>query len=145
MDKKKAIKKTISWVIYIVVLICLIYGIPKGLAYLLETEYPMASITSSSMWPALKRGDLVFIKGVDKKEEIKEGDIIVYRNSIGFTIHRVVKTNEKTVITKGDANNISDSPIRYEEIIGKTLTLNQKPVRIPLLGKVSILVNKNKI
>jgi len=145
MEKKKIIKKTIWWVVYLVVLIGLIYGIPKGLGYLLETEHPMASITSGSMWPALKRGDLVFIEGIDNKDQVKEGDIIVYRNARGFTIHRITQLNEDNLITKGDANNGPDSPINYEDIIGKTLLYNDKPLRIPLLGNVSILINKKRI
>ena len=140
MSKKRVIKKTIWWIVYIAVLGGLIYGIPKGMAYLLDTDHPMASITSSSMWPSLKKGDLILIKGISSKEEIKEGDIIVYKNPKGFTIHRVIQLNEETVITKGDANNTSDEAIRYQDIIGKTVSYNQKPLRIPLLGNVSILI-----
>jgi signal peptidase len=142
---RKIIKDIIGWVVYVAVLVGLIYGIPKGLAFALKTEYPMAAITSGSMWPTLKKGDLVLIKGVTNKEEVKIGDIIVYRNPQGFTIHRIVSTNETTIITKGDANNVSDAPVSYDEIIGKTLTFNNKPLRIPLLGNVSILINKNKM
>lgn len=140
MDKKKVLKKSIIWIIYIAILAGLIYGIPKGLAYVLDTEHPMASITSSSMWPSLKKGDLILIKGISSKEEVKQGDIIVYKNPKGFTIHRIIQLNEETVITKGDANNTSDEPIRYQDIIGKTITYNEKPLRIPLLGNVSILI-----
>jgi len=140
---KKTLKNIVGWILYIAILVALIWGVPKGLAYVLDTEYPMASITSGSMWPALKKGDLILIKGIDGREDIKEGDIIVYKNPKGFTIHRVIKTNENTVVTKGDANNVSDAPIKYEEIIGKTLTFNQKPVRIPLLGNINTLLNKN--
>jgi signal peptidase len=142
---RKIFKDILGWIVYIAILAGLIYGIPKGLTYLLKTDYPMAAITSGSMWPTLKKGDMVLIKGINGKEEVKEGDIIVYRNPKGFTIHRVIKINENTIVTKGDANNVSDFPIKYEEIIGKTLILNQKPVRIPLLGNVSILINKSKI
>lgn len=141
----KALKTTIGWIVYLAVLFGLVFGIPKGLAFALKTPYPMASITSGSMWPVLKKGDMVFIKGTENKEEINIGDIIVYRNERGFTIHRVIKINDSTVITKGDANNVFDKPIKYEEIIGKTLTVKEKPVRIPLLGNVSILINKNEI
>lgn len=140
----KTLKNIIGWVVYIVVLVGLIYGIPKALAYALKTPYPMAAITSGSMWPALKKGDMVFIKGVSSKNDIQVGDIIVYKNPVGFTIHRVVTINENTVITKGDANNVSDTPVTYDEIIGKTVNFKQKPFRIPLLGDVSILINKNK-
>ena len=142
---KKFLKSLIGWVLYIVILIGLIYGIPKGLSYFLKTEYPMASITSGSMWPSLKRGDLILIKGVDGKEEIQVGDIVVYKNPKGFTIHRVIEMNENTFVTKGDANNAQDPPVEYGEIIGKPLTIKNKPLRVPLLGMVGVLINKNKI
>ena len=67
---KKVLKSILGWIIYIVILAGLIYGIPKGLAYVLKTDYPMAAITSGSMWPALKRGDMVLVKGVHEKEEV---------------------------------------------------------------------------
>lgn len=140
----KILKNIIGWIVYFAVLLALIWGIPRVLVLILKTPYPMASITSGSMWPALKRGDLVLIKGVNNKEGIEVGDIIVYKNPLGFTIHRVIEINDQTIITKGDANNITDPPIRREDIIGKTLTFNNKPIRIPLLGNVSILVNKTK-
>jgi len=150
---KKLIKSLIGWVLYLGFLVGLIYGVPRGLAYVLKTDYPMASITSGSMWPALKKGDLILIKGVaDAKEEVELNDIIVYKNpstSSGqgpsFTIHRVIKLNEETLVTKGDANNVADNPIKYEDVIGELLTFNERPVRIPLLGSISLLINRNKI
>lgn len=145
MKINKFLKSLLGWIIYIAVLIVLIYGIPKGLVYILDTQYPMASITSGSMWPALKKGDLIFIKGIEGKDEIKVGDIVVYKNSKGFTIHRVIEINENTILTRGDANNVNDSPVSYEEIIGKPLTIKNKPFRIPFVGLVSVLINKNKI
>ena len=142
---RKILKEIIFWIIYIAILAGLIYGIPKGLAYFLKTEYPMASITSGSMWPVLKRGDLILIKGINSKDEIKIGDIVVYKNPKGFTIHRVVKLEWNAVTTRGDANNVDDQPVSYEEIIGKPLVINNKPLRIPFLGMISVLINKNKI
>lgn len=141
----KTLKNLIGWVVYLGLLAGLIYGIPKGLAYYLKTEHPMASITSGSMWPALKKGDLILIKGIKSSDEIKIGDIIVYKNPGGFTIHRVEKMEWNGVITKGDANNVADPLVSYKEIIGKTLTFNNKPFRIPMLGNVSILINQNKM
>ncbi len=142
---KKFLKSLAGWIIYIGILIGLIYGIPKGLAYFLKTDYPLASITSASMWPALKEGDLVLIKGIEGKEEIKEGDIVVYQNPKGFTIHRVIKLSENTLITKGDANNVNDGPIEYNQIIGKIVNFRNKPLRIPLLGMVSIFMQQHRI
>ena len=144
MKINKTVKKTISWTIYIAFLVTLVFGTPKLLAYVLDTEYPMASITSGSMWPSLKKGDLVAIKGVHSKEELAIGDIVVYTNPKGFTIHRVIELKENTLITKGDANNVADSPIKYQEVIGKALVFKDKLVKIPKIGHISLLISKPK-
>jgi len=141
----KTVKSIIGWILYLALLVGLVWGVPKGLAYVLKTDYPMASITSGSMWPELKKGDLVLIKGIENKDEIKIGDIVVYQNPKGFTIHRVIKLDEDTLMTKGDANNVNDSPVRYEEVIGKTLTFGKTIVKIPMVGGIGLLINKNKI
>lgn len=141
----KVIKSIIGWILYVAVLVGLIFGIPRGLTYLLKTEHPMASITSGSMWPSLKKGDLIFIKGLAGKTELQMGDIIVFRNQKGLTVHRIVKFNEETLVTKGDANNVEDSPVEYEEIIGKVVFMGEKPLRVPLLGMISVYLNKNNL
>jgi len=141
----KIVKQIIFWIFYLAVLLGLIYGIPKGLAYVLKTDHPMASITSGSMWPSLKRGDLILIKGVEGRDEVKVGDIVVYTNPKGFTIHRIVEINGNSLVTKGDANNVKDTPITFDEIIGKPLYLGEKPLRIPLLGLASVYFNKSEI
>ncbi len=162
------LKKLLGWVLYIALLAGLVYGTPRVLTHYLKTNYPMASITSGSMWPALKTGDLVFIKGVTSKDEVQVGDIIVYTNpsassgqvpsalqsnsgqtSLGqaptFTIHRLIEKNPETVVTKGDANDVSDTPVAYSQIIGKAVTFRGQPIRIPYLGDISIWLNQKKI
>lgn len=140
--KRKIIKGIAEWLIYGAAFALIVWGAPKALAEILNTDYPIASITSSSMWPALKQGDLVFIKGVSGKEDINIGDIAVYANDKGFTIHRVVEKREDSFVAKGDANNIKDSPVEYGNLIGKTINLNGKPLRVPLLGKLSQIIKK---
>ena len=135
MNKK--IKPIIEILAYIAIMAILVIGTPKALVYALGTEYPIASITSSSMWPELKKGDLVFIEYVDKNS-LAIGDIVVYKNEKGFTIHRIVELNEDTLKTKGDANNISDVPVEYDKVVGRTVCWKENPVRIPHLGKLTI-------
>ncbi|MFH1956671.1 MAG: signal peptidase I [Patescibacteria group bacterium] len=142
MDKKKFFKKLIGWIIYIAILAGLVLGIPRALSHYLNTQYPMASITSGSMWPVLKKGDLVFIKGVNDKKDIQEEDIVIYNNREGFTIHRIVSMGATTITTKGDANKTMDSPVKYEEIVGKTVNFKGKPLRIPYLGNISMILMK---
>lgn len=138
MNVKKIIKNILEWLLYIIIFVLIVWGTPKLLVQVLNTEYPIASITSSSMWPALKQGDIVFIQGLaDSKKEIKVGDIVVYKNEKGFTIHRVIELKENTLITKGDANNIADPAIAYDQLIGKMITIKGKPLRIPYLGRLS--------
>jgi len=145
MDIKinKVIKSIIEWLIYVVIFVAIVYGTPMVLAKLLHTPYPIAAITSGSMWPALKQGDLIFIQGTSSKTDLKVGDIVVYQNEKGFTIHRIVSLNETTLITKGDANNVEDSPVDYKEIIGKTVLISGKVLRIPYLGRLSQLFKKS--
>lgn len=143
MELKKVIKTTLEWLIYAVIFIAIVIGTPKILSMWLNTDYPIASITSGSMWPELKKGDLVLIRGYSgNKEDLKIGDVIVYKNQKGFTIHRIVRLNDTTLITRGDANNVDDTPIEYSHVAGKMLTYkNNKPIRIPYLGMLSQLKN----
>jgi signal peptidase I len=136
-------KSILGWIAYFLILFGLIYAIPKVMAYVLDTPFPMAAITSGSMWPELKKGDLVFIQGAKNKESVKIGDIVVYRNQKGFTIHRVVRVGENAIITKGDANIISDAPVKYEDIIGKAVVFRDKPLRIPMAGNINIMLNSS--
>ena len=140
--KGSVLKSFIGWVVYVALLVGLVVGTPKALSYILKSEYPMAAITSGSMWPTLKTGDMVFIQGIQSRNEFEVGDIVVYRNPQGFTIHRVEEKQENAVITKGDANNTLDTPVKYEDIIGKTVEFRGKPFKIPLLGNISIILNR---
>lgn len=136
--RKSLLRKIIGWIVYLGFIGALIFGTPKLLSMWLKTETPIAAITSGSMWPALKKGDLILITTV-KKDELKTDDIVVYTNEKGFTIHRITKINNETIVTKGDANNISDTPITFDKIIGKAVEYKSgSPVRLPKLGFISI-------
>ena len=142
--KHKSAKKHIfDFAIYIVIVVGIIYGLPKFLVWSLDTEFPMAAITSGSMWPVLKEGDLVFIEGVEGGE-IEVRDIIVFQNSVNnsLTIHRVIRLREGNIITKGDANFGEDPPVNYGDVIGRTLNLGDGPLRIPYLGSITVFASK---
>ena len=141
--KKSFLRSFLNFLVYVVIIVGIVYGLPKFLVWKLKTNYPMAAITSGSMWPALKTGDLVFIKGVQSQAQIQLGDIIVFRNRINstLTIHRVVKLSETKITTKGDANFSEDTPIEFGDVIGKTLIWRGGPVHIPYLGSVTVFAN----
>jgi len=142
--KHKGLRIAFDIFIYIAIVGTITFGIPKFLSWYLETSYPMATITSGSMWPVLKTDDLVFIKGVHSSDDIKIGDIVVYSNKETgtFVIHRVVAKGEKTVTTKGDANFTQDAPVPYENVIGKTYKIFGTNARIPYLGAITIYFSK---
>ena len=141
---RRILKLVLNLVAYVAFVALLVWGLPIGLSKWLGTEYPMAAITSGSMWPELKVGDLILVQAV-KPETLQVGDIVVYTNERGFTIHRITAIDRATneVTTKGDANNVSDKPVKIDTIIGKALTWGSgKAFRIPKLGFISITVAK---
>ena len=135
---KRAARVILNAAVYILIIVSIVWGLPQFLSWKLETPYPLAAITSGSMWPALKEGHLVLIKRVGK-DEIKKSDIIVWKNERGFTIHRVVALKDKMLVTKGDANFVEDEPVRYENVVGEALTFRGKTARIPYLGFISVM------
>jgi len=143
MKKPGFLKNLRNFVFYIVILIVLIYGIPRVMTWALKTPYPMGAVSSSSMWPTLEKGDLAFIRGIEK-EEIKAGDIVVYRLGGEFIIHRVVRLRDETLVTRGDANPRSDQPIGYDKVIGRVVMIKDNPLRIPYLGKITAFVNRQE-
>jgi|SRR3989344_363582 len=140
--KKSVLRKIIGWIVYLVIVGGLMYITPKALSGYLGTDTPIAAITSGSMWPALKKGDLVFVKAIESQKDLEVEDIIVFRNPKGYTIHRIKEINDIKIVTKGDANNISDVPIEFSDVVGKTLEYSSgRPVRIPRMGYFSIWLN----
>lgn len=137
---KKAGSFILHFVIYIALVGGIVWGLPKFLSWKLETQYPIAAITSGSMWPVLKKSDLVFIQKVSRGD-LKEGDIIVWQNERGFTIHRIVRIEADTLVTKGDANFTEDPSISYGDVIGRTVMLGSKPLRIPMFGSIAVWSN----
>ena len=89
-------------------------------------------VYSGSMEPKIPTGAVVFIKEGAYSPET--GDIITFHNEDTAVTHRVVKKEEGTFITKGDANNIEDSPISADKIIGKYKG------RIPKLGDFAMFL-----
>ncbi|OGF90955.1 signal peptidase I [Candidatus Giovannonibacteria bacterium RIFCSPLOWO2_02_FULL_45_14] len=134
---KKLLSIILNIAIYVAIVFAIVWGVPRLLAWKLGNEFPIAAITSGSMWPALKIGDIVLIKKVPK-EEIKVGDIVVWQNQNGFTIHRVTILDENTLTTKGDGNFTDDPPVRYEDVLGKTVYFRGKPFRVPYFGYISV-------
>ena len=105
--------------------------------------YKAYIITTESMKPTIKVGDVVIVEEC-KESELKKDDIITVQTPDGTNTHRIVEiqtnmeTNKKEYITKGDNNNVEDPDIiNYNQIEGK------KVIIIPFLGTL-LLALENK-
>jgi len=119
-----------------------VYYTPTFLSRTLDTPYPLAAVTSSSMWPTLKKGDLVVLKGVDNLEDVRVGDIIAFRHEAGFAIHRVVSIDGTQITTQGDANDINDPPISIDDVVGRVAKVMGRAVRVPYLGNIPLMMHR---
>ena len=103
-------------------------------------EEPLLVVISNSMWPELSRGDIVIVQAVDP-DSVKVDDVIVFRHEHGLTVHRVVSLDEWTITTKGDANPKEDSPIYYDDVVGRVPSMGNTLIRIPWAGHFALLAN----
>ncbi|MBQ3330399.1 MAG: signal peptidase I [Ruminococcus sp.] len=136
-DKKK--KTKVGSMIFRIVLI-IIAGLTVGLGVfswnasrVVGNQLPMpfgfgvSVVMSPSMEPVLKTNDLIF---VSEDENYEVGDIVVYQDGNMLVIHRIINIDGENVITKGDANNIADDPIKLNDIKAKF------SFRIPFIGVI---------
>lgn len=101
--------------------------------------YSVMNISSGSMRPVYKEGDLVIVKKTDVTE-LKKGDVIsffsedpaIYGSLNTHRIHEVLQENGKYVfVTKGDNNNVADEyTVTYDRIVGKAVFLIQNAGKI---------------
>lgn len=91
----------------------------------------VANVLSGSMEPTFSKGTLLIIK---KSEDYQVGDIVVYQSGPSLVVHRVIELDGDTVVTRGDANNVSDTPFDRAEVKGVVVGW------IPYLGEISSLM-----
>lgn len=88
--------------------------------------YSIFRVSSGSMEPELKVGDIILDKTVDNPEDLKVGDVITFKSSdYGdlLVTHKVIKApyeeNGKLMLqTKGIANEVEDKPISVDNVKG---------------------------
>lgn len=91
----------------IILVVCMVCLVGVGGLYLLG-KTPRV-IVSGSMEPEIHTGSLAFIDTKVPYEDIKEKDIIAFKNESGsMVVHRALSVSDGGIETKGDANDVSD-------------------------------------
>jgi len=131
MKKKTLIKRVLYWLFLTVLIV--IAGLTAGSVLEMPGNYRLLTVLSGSMEPAIKVGGIVVVKPSDS---YGEGDVITFSKTGDIdksVTHRVVEVKEEdgeiSFVTKGDANNASDSgQISSDKVFGKMI------ISLPLLG-----------
>lgn len=100
--------------------------------------FQMLRISSSSMEPTLKVGNIILSKSVRDVSKLEEGDIITYEGEVGgyagktithqVTVEPYLYGDKYYMQTMGVANGYNDPEISEDQVIGKMVC------KVPLLG-----------
>lgn len=129
-------------VILVIIAILVIWGFVQlnvqKKEYLNIFGYSIFSTETGSMSPTIEKGDFVII---DIGDEIKEKDIITYKNDNVFITHRIEQINGDYIIAKGDNNNTQDDPIKKENVIGKVVfIINNVEVWKKVFSDINVII-----
>lgn len=104
-------------------------------------KYYFLAVGSGSMEPKIAYGDMVLVEKTDDYDELKVGDVLVFRHGDKVMLHRIIDINHVdgsyVFKTKGDNNNTEDNwEVTEKNIIGK---IN---VRLMKAGYPTLWLNK---
>ncbi|AVK75264.1 Signal peptidase I [Pandoravirus quercus] len=161
---------TVFWAVYPILWTC---GVCLAVSCFLGCTMPLASVTSGSMEPQTRRGDMLLVVGPDFDGEVRVGDIVLYRlphRPDTPIVHRVVEiVDEKTDVkgnrrvargvggtttrlwyrTKGDNNDVDDaglvSPSFPSGLVPHDALVGKVRGQIPLLGYPGLMPVSAKI
>ena len=120
-------------------LVSIVLGlVVAGLTFLyFSPGYDLRLVRSESMKPAINMGDLIITGPLNGpiNGEIKPGTIVTYEYSKELITHRVQSIDGKTLVTKGDAVEDTDSwSVTLSDVRGVYL------FRVPYVGYVTSFV-----
>ena len=122
MDKIVKIVSNTIFVILSIIVAILIYNVIQlsffDKPYMNLFGHSLFEVQTGSMSGTLEVGDIIVVK---LTKEVKENDIVTYIENNAVITHRILEINDKTITTKGDANNTEDEPITKDDIIGKVV------------------------
>ena len=124
------------WNAITTVLVALVVILAIALVGVRLVGFQVFTVLSGSMEPTYHVGSLIYVRQIDE-EDIEVGTPITFRVSDGTLVatHRVheiiAEDGERLYITKGDANDVTDPPLKYGNVVGSPV------FSIPFLGYYS--------
>ncbi len=121
-NSSKALESARSFVLTILVIVLFSYALfanLKGGGQALPMIFGKgaAVVMSGSMEPNIPLDALIF---VDESNDYQVGDIVVIEKpGHSLVVHRIITIDGDDIITKGDANNVADEPIKLSDIKGE--------------------------
>lgn len=96
------------------------YGAAAAIAVFALTQYQPVRVVGGSMHPALRSGDLVFVR--DREPQVR--DIVLLKQpGHGPVLHRVVGKRAGKLVTRGDANPTQDRTFARREWVSGTVAV----------------------
>ena len=80
--------------------------------------YSLFQVKTGSMSGTMEIGDIIVVK---LTKDVKENDIITFKQEGAIITHRIIEQEGEKITTKGDANNGKDEPITKQNVIGKVV------------------------
>jgi signal peptidase I len=163
--KSESKKKNVRWkkegiktISIIIIILVITFGGFFMLKVILNTQMPIVVVTSESMSPYIKTGDLLFIRGVPPESikngthEDKLGDVIIYDSYLIWhsnpnydpIVHRVIgkwlniSEGKWYFQAQGDANASPDQPHYVDYPIPEDNIIGVVVGKIPFIGYVKI-------
>lgn len=97
-------------------------------------SYIVFAVSTGSMADTINVNDIIL---VERTKDVRENDIIAFKQDNGLIVHRIIEVAENEITTKGDANNHEDESIKYEQVIGKVVRII--PLRLVILIITAII------
>lgn len=147
-DRLRRVKPTLKLIVIIVLLVSFAYVSWLSARYFLATDYPLVYVASNSMYPTLRVGDLLFVKGV-KPEDIRVGDVVVFIKPTGSgerIVHRVVSIKNVDgrilITTKGDNN---PSSIYWERDFDSNYVIGKVFFFVRFIGFIPMILQEEYV
>lgn len=119
----KKVIKVLGNLLFVIVVFSLLVGLLTGLSSKSEKVYDVIKfrsyvIVTPSMKPTINPGDMILVKKTDI-DKLEKGDIITFNKDNIVATHRIEEIDGDSITTKGDNNNLEDTPINKSDVIGR--------------------------